>query len=280
MVITRSQSRLQSRLQSDVIPVPAAPRFQYRGFSISSLKHMSIVDKFQANLELGLKHSSVLTKFWIKHSPKMNLPELPFESREKLLFSLVENDALWEKFNKVIEQNVVQSEQYLELPEFQDRINAGETLLLFDGSDGSQCSIDLTPLLEFSFWIKQMCTLMCSVMSELLQKVVQTDGKSNKALIVKHIFQNNLICRKLITSEFIFSGVRYYSTQLAKMIEMFKEGLEFALYGFGVFHPEMMSDKCYPLMNKSSDLYGLPMLAVSDDDPVFGEAKKAYQRFY
>lgn len=276
MVITRSQSRLQS----DVITVPASPRFHYRGFSISSLKHRSIVDKFQANLESGLKHSSVLSKFWIKHFPKMTMPELPFESREKLLFSLVANDALWEKFDKVIEQNVVQAEQYLELPEFQDRINAGETLLLFDGSDGSQLSIDLTPLLEFSFWIKQMSTLMCSVMTELLRKVDQTVGKSNKALIVKHIFQNNLICRKLITSEYIFGGVRYYSTQLAKMMEMFKEGLEFALYGFGVFHPEMISDNCYPWLNKQSELYGLPMLAISDDDPVFGEAKKAYRRFY
>lgn len=262
----------------------------YRGFVISAKKHQGAVDRFYERLDQQITAKNVLMAFWL-NTPPITIPEIPIEAQQQMLVNLIDNEAMWQRLDKTILQCVVPHESFLMQPDIQLQIRDGQVQFSYKLNNRSACNtkrlmflhtaqVDLTPLKEFSYWIRLIQKLFCSIQSSLLQKCEQSDAKLERALIARDIYRFSVSCRRMIDHNYAF-GLRFYATQIHKLVEFFNEGLEFVLYAFGIFHPEMVSDDCYPFLKQSSEnLYGVPELAVDDDDPVFGEAKMMFQRFY
>jgi hypothetical protein len=251
----------------------------YRGFVISAKKHQCDVDRFYERLDQQLTAKNVLMAFWL-NTPPITLPEIPIEALQQMLVNLIDNEAMWQRLDKTILQCVVPHEPFLMQPDIQLQIRDGQVQFSYKLNNRSTAQVDLTPLKEFSFWIRLIQKLFCSIQSSLLQKCEQSDTKLERALLARDIYRFSVSCRRMIDHNYAF-GLRFYATQIHKLVEFFNEGLEFVLYAFGIFHPEMVSDNYYPFLKQSSEnLYGVPELAIDDDDPVFGEAKMMFQRFY
>ena len=250
----------------------------YRGFIITGDKFQADIDRFYEKLDQQLTEKSCLTAFWL-NTPPITLPEIPIEALQQMLVSLIDNEPMWQKFDKTIQDCVVQHEAFLMQPDIQLQIREGHVQFSYKDNRRRSTQVDLTPLKEFSYWIRLIQKLFCSIQSSLLQKCEQSDAKLERALVAKDIYRFSVSCRRMIVHKYAF-GLRFYATQIHKLIEFFNEGLEFVLYAFGIFHPEMVSDDYYPFLKQSENLYGVPELAIDDEDPVFGEAKMMFQRFY
>jgi len=248
----------------------------YRGFVISGEKYRAKVDTFYRQLEAQLNEKSALTIFWL-NMPAITIKpeEIPVEAIQLMLQKLLDNEPMWEKLAKTIKECVAPFEPFLMQTDVQQKIKEGQVKFSF----GPKGEVDLTPLKEFSYWIRLIQRLFCSVQFRLLQKCEKADTKLEKALIAKDIFTYSVSCHRLISNKYTFCGMRFFATQVRKLIEFFDQGLEFCLYTFGIYHPEMVTVNCYPFI-KQSELYDHPELAINDEDPCFGEAKMKFQRFY
>ncbi len=290
MVQTRSQKMATASTQPVVAEAPSSSESRkkrdtkkktvYRGFVISGKKYQANVDKFYEQMEQQqCAEKNVLTSFWLSTSP-ITAPELPIEFQQKLLIDLINNEPMWEKFEETIQDCVVPHEAFLMQPDIQQQMKQGQVHFSYKlDSSRSKAHVDLTPLKEFAYWIRLVQKLFCSIQSSLLHKCENLDSKLERALVAKDIYRFSVSCSRLITNKYAFSGLRFYATQVRKLVEFFNEGLEFVLYAFGIFHPEMMTDEVYPYLNRDK-LYGVAELAIDDEDPVFGEAKRMFKRFY
>lgn len=286
MVLTRSQSRvLAAKKVAPVVSAPAkkvaAPKREketvYRNFVIRGSKYKTDVDKFYLQIEQYKSSGCVLTNFW--NTTTVSIPEIPVECHEKLLFTLIDNKAMWEKLENVINREVVPFEDFLKSPDIQTKIKSGQTRFSFKVFDGTEVLVDLSPLNEFSYWIKLLTKLLVAVDQDLLTKCSNATTKVAKAQEAKHIYEVNVACRQLICHKYAFCGLRFYAAQLLKLIELFNEGLEFTLYAFGIFCPEMINENVRPFINHEN-LWRNDELAVSDNDQIFGEAKKKFKKYY
>jgi len=289
MVQTRSQKMAVASTQPTQPTQPASSERQkkrdskkktvYREFVISGKKYQADVDKFYEQMEKQMSDKSVLTSFWLSTLP-ITAPELPIEFQQKLLIDLINNEAMWQNFDQTIQDCVVPHEAFLMQPDIQQQMKQGQVHFSYKlDSSRSKAHVDLTPLKEFAYWIRFVQKLFCSIQSSLLKKCENLDSKLERALIVKDIYRFSVSCSLLITNKYAFSGLWFYATQVRKLVEFFKEGLEFVLYAFGIFHPEMVTDEFYPFLSRDK-LYGVAELGIDDDDPVFGEAKRMFKRFY
>ena len=249
----------------------------YRNFVISGSKYKQDVDRFYSMIEEFDKHTSVLKYFW--KNTICCIPEIPVESCQKLLLSLLDNETQWKNLDDTLKQCVVPHEDFLRTDQVQTQMNEGQTQFSYRKCDGNEVIVNLSPLKEFSFWIQMITKLMVIVQRDLLTKCENTHEKVDRAIVARQIFELNIACRPLIGHKYAFASLRFFSTQLLKLIDFFSLGLEFVLYAFGTFCPEMITKHFYPNLGRS-DLYGLAMLEVSDDDPFFGEAKKKFQDYY
>ena len=186
-----------------------------------------------------------------------------------MLTSLIDNESQWKKLDETLNKCVVPYEDFLRTEEIQTKINEGQTQFSYKKYDGIEVIVDLSPLKEFSFWIQMITKLMVIVQRDLLTKCENAIEKIDKSIVARQIFELNIVCRQLICHKHAFTTLRLYSAQI----------LEFVLYAFGIFCPEMITEHFYPNIGRSN-LYRLAELAVSEDDPVFGEAKKKFQDYY
>jgi hypothetical protein len=249
----------------------------YRNFVISGSKYKQDVDRFYSTIEEFDNHTSVLKYFW--KNTIFCIPEIPVESCQKLLISLLDNETQWKKLDDTLKQCVVPHEDFLRTDQVQTQMNEGQTQFSYRKCDGNEVIVNLSPLKEFSFWIQMITKLMVIVQRDLLTKCENTQEKVDKAIVARQIFELNIACRLLICHKYAFTSLRFFSTQLLKLIDFFSLGLEFVLHAFGTFCPEMITKHFYPNIGRS-DLYQLAILAVSEDDPFFGEAKKKFQDYY
>jgi len=268
MVITRSQTRANLN------------RIIYRGFNIQNKNMVQYVDNFYYELDTSSTYISVLKNFWMKHKVDIEIPDISIEYREKIALSLMNNKTLWDKFNKTIHQNVEPYEKLLEQEECQNKILNGETIFSVRDSNGKILCIDLNPLLEFNYWLRLMTCYFCNVQRELLNTLEKSNSKIEKSKIAKRIYELNIVYKPLITNKYAFSTLRFHVTQIKKLIEFFNEGLEISLYAFGIFCPDMVTDKCYPNINKNRDMYKNKKLEIKEDDPIYGEVMKKIKKFY
>lgn len=284
MVQTRSQKTAAATTVQEVPPPTEKKRsFKkkktiYRGFILSAKKYQADVDRFYERLDQQLTEKNALTAFWL-NTPMITPPDVPIEALQQMLVSLIDNEPMWQKLDKTIQQCVVPHEPFLMQPDIQHQIREGQVQFSYALDNGFKAEVDLTPLKEFSYWIRLIQKLFCSIQSSLLQKCENFDTKLERALVAKNIYSFSVSCRRLIAHKYAFSGLRFYATQIRKLIEFFDQGLEFVLYAFGIFHSEMVNDDYYPYLNRG-DLYGAAELAIDDEDPVFGDAKMLFHRFY
>lgn len=279
MVITRSQSLVhvdKKPAKNTVIP-KSESKMVYRDFLISHSKYKLDVDNFYLQINQYKSGECVLTNFW--NTATVSIPNIPSEFQEKLLLSLIDNKAMWDKLNNVIIREVVPFEDLLKSPDIQTKIKSGQTRFSFKVFDGTEVLVDLSPLKEFSYWIRLLTKLLIAIQQDLLTKCSNSTTKVDRAQFAKHIFEVNVSCRQLISHKYAFCGLGFYKAQLMKLIELFNEGLEFSLYAFGIFCPEMINKNFSPFINHEN-LWCNDQLAVSDDDPIFGEAKKKFKKYY
>ena len=284
MVQTRSQKMATASTQATTEPSSErqkkidSKKKVYRGFVISGKKYQADVDKFYEQIEQQMSDKNVLTSFWLSTLP-ITATELPIEFQQKLLIDLIDNEAMWQNLDQTIQDCVVPHEPFLMQPDIQQQMRQGQVHFSYKlDSSRSKAHVDLTPLKEFTYWIRLIQKLFCSIQSSLLQKCEKFDTKLERALVAKDIYRFSVSCRRLITHKYAFS-LRVYATQIHKLVQFFNEGLEFVLYAFGIFHPEMVKDEYYPFLS-SDKLYGVAELGIDDEDPVFGEAKRMFKRFY
>jgi hypothetical protein len=269
MVITRSQSKLLSK------------KIVYRGFCLYDDKYVVNIDNFYNELEQFSNQKSLLKNFWIANKPSIIIPEIPIEMRQKFLLNLVNNKSMWDKFTKTINEIIVPYQKYLEQDIYQQKLIAGEIVLKIDVGNRKFVSLNLTPLLEFNFWLAYLTSLFCNIQSELLSLVLKTNNSIDKSKIVKTIFEINIACKEFISNRYAFNSMKYYVVNINKMIDFIKnEGLEVAFYTFGVFFPNMITDNYFPNVNKSTKFYQHNELEIKDDDPIFGEIKKKCKVIY
>jgi hypothetical protein len=174
---------------------------------------------------------------------------------------------------------VVPYEDFLRTDQVQTQINDGQTQFSYREFNGNEVIIDLSPLKEFSFWIQMVTKLMVIVQRDLLAKCDKAIEKIDKSILAKQLFEVNIACRQLICHKYAFPSLIFYRALLLKLIEFFNLGLEFVLYAFGIFCPEMITKHFYPNIGRS-DLYQAVELTINEDDPVYGEAKKKFQDYY
>jgi len=269
MVITRSQSKLLSK------------KIVYRGFCFYDDKYRINVDNFYNEFEQFSNQKSLLKNFWIANKPTISVPVIPLEMRQKFLLNLIENKSMWNKFNKMIDEIIVPYQKYLGEDIYQQKLLAGEIVLKIDLGSDKFVSLNLTPLLEFNFWLAYLTSLFCNIQSELLSIVFKTNDSIEKAKTVKTIFEINIACKEFITNPYAFNSMKYYLVNVNKMIDFIKnEGLEVAFYTFGLFFPNMITDNYFPNVNKSTKFYNNNKLEIKDDDPIFGEIKKKLKVIY
>ena len=255
-------------------------QINYKGFYIKEEKYKSEIDNFYKSIVIDEDESYVLKNFWKKHFPKINLPYMSLDNSEELLFSLIHNEELWNKFNKIIHRDIKLNEDILALPEIQEQILKGDTYLSIKMFNQIDIGIDLKPLLEFSYWLKLINNLFISVIRELLEQIKIIDTKIERAVLIKRLISVNTRCIPLIKNKYAYNDLSYYNTQIEKMLSFFDEGLEFALYSFGMMFPNLVTKDIHPIINNSSNLYNHHELIITINDPVFGEAKRQFFQFY
>jgi hypothetical protein len=251
----------------------------YNGFYIKDEIYKTEIDTFLQSLIIDDNECYVLKHFWKKNCPRIDLPYMNLDMREELLFSLIDNETLWKKFNKLIDRHIKPHEQILALPEMQEQIIKCEKLISKKIYDIEIC-IDLKPLNEFSYWLKLLNILFISVIRELFNQIKISETKIEKCILIKRLIVINLRCMSLITNKYAYNDLSYSNTQIKKIMSFFDEGLEFALYSFGIIYPNLVNDNIYPIINSSAMLYHHPELTICLDDPIFGNAKTQFYKYY
>jgi len=287
VVTTRSMTgKIPAKLVANVVSAPSKKgkkncvrniKSVYRNFVICGNKYKQDVDRFYSKIEEYNKDSSVLKNFWKKTI--VDIPDIPMESCKKLLISLINNESQWKKLDETLNKCVVPYEDFLRTDQVQTQINDGQTQFSYREFNGNEVIIDLSPLKEFSFWIQMVTKLMVIVQRDLLAKCDKAIEKIDKSILAKQLFEVNIACRQLICHKYAFPSLIFYRALLLKLIEFFNLGLEFVLYAFGIFCPEMITKHFYPNIGRS-DLYQAVELTINEDDPVYGEAKKMFQDYY
>jgi hypothetical protein len=252
----------------------------YRGFYIKEEIYKSEIDNFYKSIIVDDDEIYVLKNFWKRHCPKINLPYMSLDNSEELLFSIIDNEELWNKFNKVIHRDIKLNEDILISPDIQEQILKGETYLTIKMFNQIDIGIDLKPLFEFSYWLKLINNLFISVIRELLDQIKMINTKIERAILIKRLISVNMRCIPLIRNKYAYNDLSYYNTQIEKMLSFFDEGLEFALYSFGMMFPNLVDENIHPIINTTSVLYNHPELKITVNDPTFGEAKKQFFQFY
>jgi hypothetical protein len=251
----------------------------YLGFYIKDDKYKVEIDNFYKSIIIDDNEVYVLKNFWKKNCPRIDLPYMNLDTREELLFSLIDNEFLWNKFNKIIEKDIKSQEQILSAPEVQEQILNGERIIIKKIYDIEIC-IDLKPLNEFTYWLKLLNNLFISIIGELLNNIKQTETMLERSILIKRLVSINVKCLPLLRNKYAYNDLSYFNTQVEKLISFFDYGLEFALYSFGIMFPNLVSEKIYPIINQSSELYDHPDLKISQNDPIFGYAKTQFFQFY
>jgi len=251
----------------------------YNGFYIKEEIYKTEIDTFLQSLSIDENECYVLKNFWKKNCPSIDLPCMNLDMCEELLFTLIDNEPLWKKFNKLIDRDIKPHEQILALPEVQTQILQGEKLIYKKIYDIEIC-IDLKSLNEFSYWLKLLNILFISVIRKLIDQIKMVDTKIEKCILIKRLIVVNLRCLPLINNKYAYNDLSYFNTHIEKIISFFDEGLEFALYSFAIMYPNLVNDNIYPIINSSGMLYHHPELTISLDDPLFGNAKKQFYQFY
>jgi len=278
VVTTRSMTRKNSNVPSGLKKINTLdPKIVYRNFVISDDMFKKDVDSFYSKIENLNENTSVLKNFW--RNTTVDIPDIPNEACVKLLMSLMDNQSHWNKLEETLNECVVPYEDFLRTPNIQTLIYEGQTQFEFTESNGNKVIVNLSPLKEFAFWIQMMTKLYVIVQRDLLSLCEKSTTMIEKSINAKQVFDLNISCHKFICHKYAFVSLRFHSTQIQKLIQFFELGLEFVLYAFGILCPEMVTEKFYPNIERSA-LYGLDKLAISEDDPVYGEAKKKFQHFY
>lgn len=255
-------------------------RNNYLGFYIKEEKYKLEIDTFFQSIVIDENESYVLKNFWKKNCPRIDLPYMHLDMREELLFSMVDNELLWKKFNKIINRDIKIHEKILALSDVQQRILEGETLIEKKIYNQIDVCIDLKPLTEFSYWLKLLNNLFISVIRELLDQIKIEEDKIMRCLFMKRLIIVNIKCLDLIKNKYAYNDLSYVNTHIEKLISFIDDGLEFALYSFGIMFPNLVNENIYPIINSSSLLYNHPEIKISMDDPFFGNAKKQFFQFY
>lgn len=255
-------------------------KLEYRGFYITEEKYKLDVDNFYDSIQLDDDELYVLKAFWKKNSPRIDLPYMDLDNMEDLLFSLIENDTYWDKFNKIIERDIAINEQILVEPNIQEQISNGNYFITKKIFEEAELCINLNPLLEFSYWIKLLNILFIGVIRQLLEKYKITDDTLEKALIIKRLITVSIKCSQLIKNKYAYNDLSYYYTNIEKIVTFFQQGLEVSLYSFAILFPNLVCEHIHPIINRSSILYKHPILEISLIDPIYGETKKKYSKFY
>ena len=87
----------------------------YLGFYVKEERYKIEIDEFMQSIVTNENECYVLKNFWKKNCPRIDLPFMTLDMREELLFSLIDNEILWKKFNKIIDTEITQHEQILAL---------------------------------------------------------------------------------------------------------------------------------------------------------------------
>jgi len=253
--------------------------FVYKGFYVTHEKNKQEIDLFYKSIQ---NYSEIypLKAFWKRQCPVIELPLMPLHIRQELLYSLIQNENLWCKFNEVVQRDVVVHEHTLVSLEVLNRINQGDTIIVQKMYDGSEQIINLSCLKEFSYWMRLINMLFLSIIRELLEEIKLIYTKVEKCRLFKSIIETSIQCRPLITNKYAFNDLSFYYTQIEKIMSSFDDGLEIALYAFGIMFPNLVNSEIHPVINKQSSTYDDPRLSVSLTDPIFGAAKKQFFEFY
>ena len=252
----------------------------YKGFYITSEKNKQEIDLFFKSIQ---NHSEIypLKAFWKRHCPVIELPCMPLHTRQELLYSLMQNKDLWCKFNEAVQREVIDHEEHTLVSfEVHNKINQGDTIIITKMYDNSEKIINLTPLKEFSYWLKLINILFLSIIRELLEDIKRVNTKVEKCILFKHIVELSIQSLPLISNKYAYNDLSFYCTQIEKIISSFDDGLEIALYAFGIMFPNLVNSEIHPVINKQSSTYDDPRLSVSINDHIFGAAKKKYFEFY
>ena len=251
----------------------------YLGFYVKEDTYKLEIDKFYHSIITDENECYVLKNFWKKNCPRIDLPYMNLDMREELLFSIIDNDALWKKFNKIIDRDIKNHEKILALPEVQQQILQGDTNIVKKIYGDIEIYIDLKPLIEFSYWLKLLNNLFISVIREILDQI-KIEEKITRCILMKRLISVNIKCLDLIKNKYAYNDLSYVNTHIEKIVSFFDDGLEFALYSFGIMFPNLVNENIYPIINSSSVLYNHPEIKISIDDPFFGDAKKQFFQFY
>ena len=118
------------------------------------------------------------------------------------------------------------------------------------------------------------------VIRQLLEKYKITEDNLEKALIIKRIITVSVKCSPLIKNKYAYNDLSYYYTNIEKIVTFFQQGLEVALYSFAVLFPNLVCENIHPIINTSSIIYKNALLEISLIDPIYGETKKKYSKYY
>jgi len=248
----------------------------YKGFYIKNELNKITIDQFYRSIHDHNNKYYPLKSFWKMHCPQIDLPLMSMDTRQELLCSFINDHAMWTKFNTFIETEIVPHEKILELPEVQELIMKGETII----SKNIEISIHLQPLKEFSYWLKLINKLFLSIIRELLEGIQCIHTKVEKCVIFKRIVEVSIQSLPLITNKYAYNDLTFYYTQIEKIISSFDDGLEFSLYAFAILFPNLVNSEIHPVLNENSNTYNHPQLSVSMNDPMFGTTKKKFFEFY
>jgi hypothetical protein len=247
----------------------------YKGFYIKNEQNKITIDQFYNSIQDDDK-CYPLKSFWKKHGSSIDLPQMTLDTRQELLCSFINDDTMWKKFNAFIETEIVPHEKILELPEVQELIMKGETILFYN----SDITIYLHPLKEFSYWLKLINKLFLSIIRELLEEIKCINTKIEKCILFKRIVEVSIQSLPLIKNKYAYNDLTFYRTQIEKIMCAFDDGLEFAFYAFAMLFPNLVNHDIHPILNTNSNTYNHQQLTVSISDPIFGNAKKQFLEFY
>lgn len=257
----------------------STPSIIYKGFFITSEKNKQEIDDFYKSLQSDGEIYPLKT-FWKIHCPVIELPCMPLHTRQELLYSLMRNTDLWCKFDEAVQRDVVVHEHTLVSFEVHNKINKGDIIIITKMYDNSEKIINLIALKEFSYWLKMINILFLSIIRELLEEIKRVNTKIEKCKLFKAIIETSIHSLPLITNNYAYNDLSFYTTQIEKIMSSFDDGLEIALYAFGIMFPNLVNSEIHPVINKQSSTYDHPELSVSINDPIFGAAKKQYFEFY
>jgi len=257
----------------------ANSRLIYKNFSISSIEYTKIVDRFLEGL--NEPDNLILVHFWKKYYNNICFPIKEEKDLESMLSIFADkNSNYYITFHDYLEKNIKPYETFLSSKECQDKINNGYDIFNID--IGSHTILDISGLHQFSFWVNLIQNLFKTLIRNVISQIDTTINRIDKALIVKKLYillikYKHLYCDKYSICK---ACSKFYFNSLKKLLEFVNEGAEFAIYTFDILCPEMMTDTCILLVNKSGSFYKNAKLEIDDNDVVFSDSRKKLIQYY